>query len=231
MFNHSTAVTGNDYYGAGTDTCAITSCETGYTAGTQNSQPACIANTITVRWGDKDGGVHATNQCTYGGTLTTPTTAPAAPRGHHFTGWVFPTTPTYDFTPLINTDGNSYGYKSADGSGSSDADGLENGEWKVIWDSYGTAKGTSMCSSDGMGYSGGETIPGTPASTEGGSCWCKMTGWTPNGGTETPAASLWVFAYTYSLASACASSCASYCGNFVRIIPYLRSGLFGSVQQ
>ena len=49
----------------------------------------CIANEITLNWGDGNGGVHATNSCSYDGAITTPATAPTVPRGHVFTGWSF----------------------------------------------------------------------------------------------------------------------------------------------
>jgi hypothetical protein len=62
---------------------------------------SCEPNTITVRWGDgTPNGVHEETMCTYGGTLYTPTTAPTAPKGHHFTGW------TFDLSALTNNSGN-----------------------------------------------------------------------------------------------------------------------------
>ena len=135
----------------------------------------------------------------------------------------------YDYTPLIGTEGNSNGYKSADGSFSENATGLSNGEWTVTWNKYGTVKGTSMCSKT----SGTSGKTGNPSNTEGQYCWCKMTGWTPKGGTEAPAASLWVFDYTVSKASVCAGNCARHCGEDVRYysVSAVRSGVFGSVQQ
>jgi hypothetical protein len=139
------------------------------------------------------------------------------------------------YQTLIRAFPNSYGYKTADGSQSANADGLELGEWKEIWSSYGTAKGTSMCSADWSGYSRGNTITGTPASitdpdaTAG--CWCKLTGFTDNNNTTYNDTSLWVFVNTNSSASDCAFYCAIYCGNYVRSNSAMRSGLFGSVQQ
>jgi len=57
--------------------------------GSVGASENCVANTITLNWGDGNGGVHATNSCEYDGAITTPTTAPTAPRGHVFTGWSF----------------------------------------------------------------------------------------------------------------------------------------------
>ena len=62
----------------------VDSCNTGY----YKDNGTCVANTITVRWDDGNGGAYTTT-CTYGGALTTPTTEPVAPRGYHFTGWTF----------------------------------------------------------------------------------------------------------------------------------------------
>ena len=56
--------------------------------GVVGASAQCVANTITLNWQDATGGTHATNTCTYGGTITTPTTAPTK-RGHTFTGWHF----------------------------------------------------------------------------------------------------------------------------------------------
>jgi hypothetical protein len=132
----------------------------------------------------------------------------------------------FDFTQLIDVDGDSYGYLTADGSDSRNATGLSNGEWTTTWNAYGTVKGTSMCSET----SGTYAKTGNPSSAEGKYCWCKMTGWTPKGGTEAPAASLWVFSSTIGSASVCAGSCASNCGSAVCYVSGMRSGVFGSVQ-
>ena len=151
--------------------------------------------------------------------------------------------PAFDFTTLINVNGGDYAYKSAiypEGSNGGDNSGLSNGEWKVVLGKYGTAKGIGQCSSrsatnswvgtdnDYVLQSNGTTS--TLPDAEGEYCWCKMTGWTPNGGTETPMSSLWVFNLKYGSASACAGYCAIRCGITVRNSSGLRSALFGSVQ-
>lgn len=229
-FSHAATTTGNDYYGAGTDTCAIATCETGYSVGTQNSQSVCIANTISVRWGDKDGNVHETNQCTYNGTLTTPTTEPEAPRGYHFIGWTFPV-PKYNFLVLVYNNATSYAAKNADGSVSNDADGLNLGEWKTTWNDYGTVKGTTMCSS--TGNNGEFVVGGTEASLDNTgdkkSCWCKMTGFTDNDGMTYNQSSLWTFRATNDSAESCTKYCAVDCGRILLFGDTMRSGMFGSV--
>ena len=137
---------------------------------------------------------------------------------------------TFDFTTMINVDGDDYGYLTADGSDSENADGLSNGEWKVTWNDYGTVKGTSMCSS----IVDGTTIDGTPAAitdeNAAAGCWCKMTGFTDTDGNTTPATSLWVFLGVYDSATNCAEDCAYNCGDNVSSYSVFRSALFGSVQ-
>ena len=60
-------------------------CDTGYSTNVSNT--ACDANTINIQWDDGNGGYTA-GTCSYGGSITTPTTAPTK-RGHVFTGWTF----------------------------------------------------------------------------------------------------------------------------------------------
>ncbi|MBR3148142.1 MAG: hypothetical protein IKF41_02230 [Alphaproteobacteria bacterium] len=137
--------------------------------------------------------------------------------------------PTYNYTPLISTDPNSYGYN--DGRYSENADGLANGEWKATWTSYGTAKGTTKCSV--IGEDGSVEDFATSANisdTAGGGCWCKLTGFTDNNNTTYNQSSLWVFNGTYPSASDCAYDCAHNCADSVSFISDFRSVLFGSVQ-
>jgi len=51
---------------------------------------SCQANTITINWGGygTNNNESQQTQCTYGGDVTTPTTAPSK-RGHTFDGWTF----------------------------------------------------------------------------------------------------------------------------------------------
>jgi len=59
----------------------ITQCSTGYSSSAGAS--TCTANTITINWDGAESGT-----CTYGGTITTPTTPPTR-RGYTFVGWTF----------------------------------------------------------------------------------------------------------------------------------------------
>ena len=120
--------------------------------------------------------------------------------------------------PSVGNESNStYGYSTAQST------------WWTAFP-YGTIRGISTCLSSNYGKSrggyvadlhdNGELVVG--GETNGEHCWCKMTH---------PAASLWVFCYTFSSASDCADYCARFCGYYVRSLSVMRSGLFGSVRQ
>ena len=59
----------------------IVACPTGYSSSAGAS--TCTPNTITINWDGAESGT-----CTYGGTITTPTTPPTR-RGYTFVGWTF----------------------------------------------------------------------------------------------------------------------------------------------
>ena len=86
-----TQCTANNYCVGGTypysanTTQGISPCDTGYSSAAGAS--SCTPNTINIQWDDGNGGYTA-GTCTYGGSITTPTTAPTK-RGHVFTGWTF----------------------------------------------------------------------------------------------------------------------------------------------
>ena len=67
---------------------SATPCDTGYSSNAGAS--SCTPNTITIDWSGYGAGNNQTQstQCTYGGSITTPTEAPTK-RGHVFVGWTF----------------------------------------------------------------------------------------------------------------------------------------------
>ena len=95
--------------------------------------------------------------------------------------------------------------------------------------SYGTINGVAACLTSNYDQVRGGAVAGLTDAGEtvvggelnGAHCWCKMTH---------PAASLWVFFYTYGSGSSCAGSCAYNCGYHVRNRSGMRGGLFGSVR-
>ena len=91
---HATTVTGNDYYGAGVDTCVATACEDGYSV----SSDICTGNIITINWNGATAAAIAANNAgtaVYGGDIRTPQSVDPSqiPAGKHFVGWKFRKTP------------------------------------------------------------------------------------------------------------------------------------------
>ncbi len=209
--SHIASVTGKNYSGANvTDTCAIASCDTGYTL----NNGACNANVISITWADASAEDIAANEAgtvTYGGDIRTPRKAVHKP-GKIFTGWTF-VNPLAVLMENVNTNGSAY-----TDSGTS---------WSVTFN-YGTITGTSLCSS-----TAGTTQGATGAPDESGTginCWCRMDNFTPTNGDPISAQSPWVFGYSSSSADVCAGLCAGGCGNNAQGSSALREGLYGSIQ-
>ena len=219
-------------------------------SGNTNLQADWQPNEIQLRWYDNNTLLDvqsSANTCTYDGTLTIPQTAPTR-TGYTFDGWTV--RPEYDFSTLpTNEAGNErYGkgktgylicYKQSllgkyEGSNCRTEDfigefnDLDTGEWKVIF-SWGKIYGMSMCSST----TGTLGTTGTPTETSNGLyCWCRATGYVPNGnGTRyAPTSVNWVFNSNCEASngsnicrSVCAGRCASniadyYNSNFIRAL-------------
>ena len=107
----------------------------------------------------------------------------------------------------------------------------KNGDWCVPFDEY-VVNGTSTCVSDYNNEVRAQkaTNQGLSAVQSSGKyCYCKMTSWTPNGGTQQSAASSWVFTFDFSSDASCADSCASGCAIDVKDDSVSRRAVFGSV--
>ena len=76
---------------------------------------------------------------------------------------------------------------------------------------YGRVSGLAKCSSTGGTV--GQT--GTPSDTNGGKCWCKVTNYTPSGGSQCAVTTpVWKLSYDFdkkSDAEDCALNCADSC--------------------
>jgi hypothetical protein len=209
------------------------------------------ANEIQLRWYDNNTLMSVTSTestCDYDDDITVPT-APSR-TGYDFAGWTI--RQQRDFSTLNASlsatcskrwgKGEHYTqhtdycyYKEGDGNAinlacNSDANffELKQHEWKVEFpqgDVYGMAK----CSATSGTYS----VAGTP-SDEGTRdtkqyCWCKATGWKPNGSNtlQSPLASLsWVFNLDRGSASGCSADCAAHCSYRVRGNSGFRAALF-----
>lgn len=187
--SHSSAVIGNDYYGAGADTCEATACVNGY---------------------------HVEQ-------------------------------PDLNLTTLIGVSeaGTGSGYLSNDGEHSSNADTYEishNGEFVVDYGNKGKIHGYAQCSTRSVTnpwYSHSnifesdhftETLP----DSTGQYCYCRLDGYTPNGGTLQSLSTPWVFSNTFPLSQpgSCERNCADICAFDLRTMSdYLafRAAVFGSL--
>ena len=128
----------------------------------------------------------------------------------------------YSYYYYSEVDGDDI-YREMDDCSDSVFDDLSNGEWEISF-SYGTVKGTAYCSgksgsvsakvgwnTDSSNWSATESEL-TGASGEAKYCWCKVTGYTSDGGEMCVSASeSWVFASDFSSASKCASDCVQKC--------------------
>ena len=214
--SHIASVTGKNYSGANvTDTCAIATCDTGYTL----NNGACNANVISITWADASAEDIAANEAgtvTYGGDIRTPRKAVHKP-GKIFTGWTF-VSPLAVLMENVDTNGSAYTPSKADGSTS----------WSTTFN-YGTITGTSLCSSTAGTTQGATGTPDESGTGDTKFCWCRMDNFTPTNGATISAQSLWVFDYSSSSADACARNCANDCGYNAQANSALRGGLFGSL--
>ena len=121
--------------------------------------------------------------------------------------------------------GNGYRYKYIDGSKVFNAvnykkcpEITKNGDWCVAFDKY-IVQGTSACvdgtthGSDAR-YAVAANQNISPAQSDGQYCYCKMTSWTPDGGSANDtSASSWVFVSPSTSATRCADWCAACCAD------------------
>ena len=136
-----------------------------------------------------------------------------------------------DFTaPTSNPD--KYGYYTHDGMYKSNytSPALSAGQWSATWNSIGIAKGIASCNGTSGSYATTTNSSDSFTNTANGlNCWCKMTEWTPNGGTTQSLAGAWVFNFGYS-ASFCARYCAPDCASRVRSNSGFRSAVFSAAK-
>lgn len=226
---HATAVTGNDYYGTGTDTCAATACENGYHVlneiGVMDTTPLIPVDYTEYGDGyayiDASGGASNSNLSDAG--LTENNTWAA----HFDYGTV------YGHASCQPTD--STGLMEAFNGMQSVIDGSVTAEEyeSQMTDIIGAAKAAYMADlATGM-KDGSKTeydmyeamfiILGQDydadysTSSTGQYCWCQMTGYKPTGGAQSSvAAAPWVFDDDVGSAGDCASDCAYFCASRLR---------------
>ena len=192
------------------------------TSGTANLRADFEANRIDLRWYDNNTMLNvsstSSDNCTYDTAIDLPTNPTKT--GYTFKGWKV--RPEYNFASLDETiTGNGFS-KNANGECKSDrsvwqittcdadfAD-LNDNEWKVQY-SYGTVYGMSWCSTT--------TNPGDGVATTinqsgyGINCWCRATGYKPNGSSvkySPTKPTKWIMQRAYTV-DECKEDCALHC--------------------
>lgn len=200
-------------------------------------------NNLGLSWYDSDGnGLNgASNSCQYDGTVATLPTAPTI-NGYHFKKWNIRENALSNVNTSMNgTDGYAiYLIEGQNRCSRVSADGGENMScstsvfsdlgtygWKTIF-GYGTVYGTSLCSvTNGINT---PTVAGNPSSTAGKYCWCRVTAFSPTGGSfQTGFSSDWyvVDNPTFDSVGSCQGRCAATCAIKVFGNSAARSRLFG----
>jgi len=183
-------------------------------------------NTISVTWDDE-----TTNSCVYGGSLDVE--EPEAQTGYIFMGW----SPQCSLLSLnANQTGSAYCYKGQGSSGGTTINGgscLNSysistvGDWWGLFN-YGRILGTSKCV-DNAGESSGAV--GTPSSTLGVHCWCKVSGYVLSNGFVCRPATSWVYMTEKTSASECRQRCPNDCTyHVVHGSAAFRAALYGLPQ-
>ena len=214
-------------------------------SGSANLTANWQGNPITVTWYNGDT-QYDSNQCTYGGNLTMPSSIPSNP-GYTFKGWrvrqcsLSGLDTTIDaswdadhvaWQPINGSSGKTVAQAITNsgpfqlGPGTDRSSELNNGEWAVTF-SYGTIKGMAKCSET----NGSFAIVGVPSDTTGQNCWCAATSYIPSNGSQCSIAALsWVLVNSYPAESYCTDDCAFKCSYGVRINDDFRGAVFGVSQ-
>lgn len=120
-------------------------------------------------------------------------------------------------------------YRSNNGTGNNSGNitGLEKGEGEATFSS-GIASGKALCSiTSGSNYN-----QGTPnESATGQFCWCKIDGFTPNGGSKQNLTSFFVLRDNFGDANNCANNCAASCMNGFSGDGTFRASMINAVQK
>ncbi len=234
---HATAVSGNDYYGTGVDTCGATKCETGYHVDGGGlelvEKTPLVPISLTdrgagIRYVDADGssGSDGTVDAIPSDSVTAPNTWATA----YSNGTVYGKA---SCQPAVTDPALEYFFNNADSVG---GDITREEFYAGLVSAGGVAKADILMGyyEDGWGdgYSGDDyesflrkffTVlsdkEANYQTTDSGQyCYCQMDGFTPTGGTkEIVTSAPWVFYYDNIGVSAdfCASNCTIICANLL----------------
>ena len=215
----------------------LQSCPSGYTqsaAGTTTQDDCYNASTIACATANAYTGGHGT--AVYGNATNASAESCKYYYGNQNT-CALDTANACDITALnCDTGYHQTGGTSPLASVDTSIDGDDNGNgivvdanemtWETIFD-YGTWQGQALCSTTNGTYA----QTGTPNETGGGQyCWCKTTGYIPDGGSLSSAVSSWVFSDDYGDSDFCAGACVDGCASLVRDISGFRGALVAAQQ-
>ena len=235
---HATAVSGNDYFGTGVDTCGATACETGYHVDggglelvekTPLVPISLTAEGAGYRYVDA-GGTSSSNG-TVDAIPADSVTAPNTWATAYSEGVVYGKA---SCQPKADA-GNEYIYSNLEGiaggtipmetvrSELTSLVGAGKAEAYMGFLEVGLAGGEGMSEAEQIAATKKYFAVGIAANANystdsvGENCYCQMDGFTPTGGTkEIVTSAPWVFYYGLASADFCASLCADLCANLLQ---------------
>ena len=172
-----------------------------------------FADTETINW-YKDGSVYDTTTCQTGDYISFPTQP--TKRGHNFVGWQVA---LYDFSTLdASIDSDIY------------TSNKQNLTWAVTFN-YGRVSGISLCS-ETLGIRAQTGVPDESGFGETRYCWCKVTGYIPNGSIlhENISQVMWVYNHDGDSVSGCTNRCTGNCAKVISDNADFRRAAFGITQ-
>ncbi len=233
---HATAVSGNDYYGTGTDTCGATACETGYHVdggGLELVEKTPLAPISLTDEGDGYRAVFADGRSYSEGTVDAipadSVTAPNTWAVAYSDGVVYGKA---SCQPAVADPALEYFFNNADSVGGDitreefyaglvSAGGVAKVD--ILMDYYEENWGDGYFGDDYESYQKkfytvfSDKEANYQTTDSGQYCYCQMDGFMPTGGTkEIVTSAPWVFYNGGGLADACAGNCAYYCANTLR---------------
>ncbi len=247
---HATAVSGNDYYGTGTDTCGATKCETGYHVdggGLELLEKTPLVPISLTDFGagyryvsaDGTSDSHLTVDAIPADSVTAPNTWATA----FGEGVVYGKA---SCQPAVADPALEYIFNNADSVGGDitreefyaglvSAGGVVKAD--ILMDYYEEEWGDGYLGDDYESFRKkfytvfSDKEVNYQTTDSGQYCYCQMDGFTPTGGTRGIVTSApWVFNGDIGLADVCASDCASHCANYLRGTLAFRGAVVGALE-
>ncbi len=228
---HATAVSGNDYYGSGVDTCGATACETGYHVDGGGIELVEKTPLVPISLTAEGAGFRYVNADGTSDSIGTvdaipadSVTAPSTWATAYSEGTVYgkascqpSVDPSLEYI-LANFDSVAGGEMTIEAfkTGLEPLAGADKAEYMagMITDVMSGNKSGSEMYKALFGVFMTEPNANYATDSTGQYCYCQMDGFMPNGGTrEIVTSAPWVFNYDDGSADLCASNCANYCAS------------------